>query len=149
GRAATSRAQVRADDRSRRADDLADATGAVRRRLYLGRTRPRVAPAPGRDRTARVRGERRPRPDDPAALFAPPRRADPTGTTEDLSRRGPRLPVPAPRRVRRRRGGVPHVSGVIGVRLSTGTVRVGIVAGCLRRRGSRGWRAPDRVGEAS
>ena len=50
---------------------------------------------------ARVRGQRRQRPDDPAALLLPARRPDPAGAGEDLPGRGARVPVPAPRRIRR------------------------------------------------
>jgi pimeloyl-ACP methyl ester carboxylesterase len=57
---------------------------------------------------AGVRGERRQRPDDPAALLLPARRPDPARPGEDLSRRGARVLVPASRRVRRRREHLPH-----------------------------------------
>ncbi len=53
---------LRADDRpprrSRRADDLADPAGSVRRRVRLGHPGSRPAAAGQRDRHARVRGQR-------------------------------------------------------------------------------------------
>src|SRR3954447_19099602 len=61
-----------------------------------------------RERDARVRGRRRQRPDDPAALLLPARRPDPAGAGEDLPRRRARVPVSAPRRVCPRRRRLPH-----------------------------------------
>ena len=57
-------------------------------------------------RHAGVRRERRQRPDDPAPLLPPARRPDPGCPRENLPRLGARLPVPASRRVRRRRRGL-------------------------------------------
>ena len=59
------------------------------------------------DRQARVRGQRRQRPHDPPALLLPAGRPHPRGAAEDLPGRGARLPLPTPRRVRRRRRRVP------------------------------------------
>ena len=94
--------------RSGQADDLADPAGSIRRRVRLGHPGSRPAAAGQRDRHARVRGQRRRRPDDPAALLPPARRPDPAGAGEDLPGRGARVPVPAPRRVRPRRRRVPQ-----------------------------------------
>ena len=59
------------------------------------------------DRQARVRRQRRQRPDDPPALLLPAGRPDPRRAPEDLPGLGARLPLPAPRRVRRRRRRLP------------------------------------------
>ena len=56
---------------------------------------------------AGVRGQRRQRPDDPAALLAPPGRAAPGRAGHDLPGLRARLPVPAPRAVRGRCARVP------------------------------------------
>jgi len=70
GGSAGRRARVRgAHGRPRRNDELADAAGAVRRGLRLGTAEPRSARAGLGDRQARVRGQRRQRPDDPPALL--------------------------------------------------------------------------------
>src|SRR4249919_23889 len=57
-------AHLRADGRPRRADDVADPPGAVRRRVRVGNPQPRAARAGRRDRPAGVRRQRRQRPDD-------------------------------------------------------------------------------------
>ena len=80
----------------RRADDVADPPGAVRRRLRVGHPQPLAARASRRDRAPGVRRQRRQRPDDPAALLAPAGRAPPGRADHDLPGLGPRLPLPAP-----------------------------------------------------
>ena len=84
-------------------DHLADPAGAVRRGMRLGSAEPLPARAGLGDRQAGVRGQRRQRPHDPPALLLSTGRADPRSTPEDLPGLGARLPVPTPRRVRRRR----------------------------------------------
>src|SRR3954451_37100 len=93
----------RTERRSRQACELAVPAGSIRRRVRLGHPGPRPAAARQRDRHARVRGQRRQRPDDPAPLLLSACRPDPAGAGEDLPGRGARVPVPAPRRVTRRR----------------------------------------------
>jgi pimeloyl-ACP methyl ester carboxylesterase len=68
----------------------------------------RIAATTQRHRPAGVRGQRRQRPHDPSSLLLSARRVDPACTPEDLPRLGARVPVPAPRRVCRRRRRVPH-----------------------------------------
>ena len=62
---------LRPDHQPRRSDDLADAPGTVRRGLRLGYPEPLAARASCGDRSSGLRGQRRPRPDDPAPLLAP------------------------------------------------------------------------------
>ena len=83
----------------RQANDLADSPGSVRRSVRVGNPGSRPATAGRRHRYARLRRERRQRPDDPPALLVPARRADPASAGQDLSRRRARVPVPAPRGV--------------------------------------------------
>ena len=96
------------DSQPRRADDLADPAGAVRRRLRLGDPESRPTAASRRDRAARVRRQRRQRPDDPSPLLAPARRAAPERAGHDLPGLGARLSLPALRRVRSRRPRLPR-----------------------------------------
>ena len=98
----------RKDDQPGRTDDLADPPGAVRRRLRVGHPQPLAARAGRRDRPPGLRRQRRQRPDDPAPLLLPVGRAPPGRAGQDLPRLGPRLPLPAPQRVRRRRERVPR-----------------------------------------
>jgi pimeloyl-ACP methyl ester carboxylesterase len=84
--------------------------GAVRRCVRLGDPRPRGARAGERHRDAGARRQRRQRPDDRAALLLPAGRPDPAGPAEDLPGLGARVPLPAPRRVRRRLDGIPGLS---------------------------------------
>ena len=107
-RPAGSRADIRTNSRPRRADDLADPPGAVRRRLRLGHAEPLPAPTSRRDRSTGLRRQRRQRPHDPSPLLLPARRASPERAADDLPGLGARLSVPAPRRVRRRRPRVPR-----------------------------------------
>src|SRR5271157_5213090 len=74
----------------------------------MGDPRSRAAAAAQCYRHAGVRGQRRQRPDDPAALFVPARGPDPARSGEDLPRLGAWVLVPASRRVRCRRRGIPH-----------------------------------------
>ena len=85
------------DERPRRADDVADPPGAVRRRVRVGHPQPLAAPASRRDRPAGVRRQRRQRPDDPSPLLAPAGRAPPGRAAHDLPGLGARLSLPAPR----------------------------------------------------
>ena len=96
-----------------RADDVADPPGAVRRGVRLGDPQPLAARAGCRDRSSGLRRERRQRPDDPAALLVPAGGAPPGRADHDLPRLGPRLPLPAPHRVRRRRACLPSGGRVI------------------------------------
>ena len=59
-----------------------------------------------------LRRQRRQRPDDPAPLLVPVGRASPERATDDLPGLGPRLPLPAPQPVRRRRERVPRRDNV-------------------------------------
>jgi pimeloyl-ACP methyl ester carboxylesterase len=86
----------RTEQRSRRADDLADATRAIRRGLRLGDPGSQSVATGRRHRHARVRRQRRQRPDDPAALLVSASWPDPASAGEGLPRLGPRVLVPAP-----------------------------------------------------
>ena len=55
-----------------------------------------------RDQGAGLHRQRRRRPNDPAAFLLPARRPHPAGPGQDLPRLGPRIPLPAPHRIRRR-----------------------------------------------
>src|SRR5271167_1483646 len=74
----------------------------------MGDPRSRAAAAAQCYRHAGVRGQRRQRPDDSATLFVPARGPDPARPREDLPRLGAWVLVPASRRVRCRRRGIPH-----------------------------------------
>jgi pimeloyl-ACP methyl ester carboxylesterase len=106
-RARGGRTHLRFKERPGRTDDVADPPGAVRRRLRLGHPEPFAARASRRDRPAGVRRQRRQRPDDPSALLISAGGAAPERAGHDLPGLGPRLPLPAPRRVRRRRSRLP------------------------------------------
>ena len=69
-----------------------------------------------RYRRADLHRQRRQRSDGPAALLLSARRPHPAGARQDLSRLGTRLPVPAPRRIRRRRR-------IVSRRMSSGPAR--------------------------
>src|SRR5580693_1962861 len=75
----------------------------------MGRAESRPASAGRGDLGAGVHRQRRQRPDDPAALLPPAGWPDPGFDAEDLPRRGARLPLPASRRVRRRRPLLPRL----------------------------------------
>ena len=72
-------------------------------RFAMGHPLLRSATAGLRHQAPGLRGQRRQRPDDPSALLLPAGLPDPAGQREDLPQRRARVPVPAPRRVRRRR----------------------------------------------
>ena len=74
GTEALRRMYARTEDRDQ-ATTLGDPRGAVRRGLHLGDPRSRAAAAAQLPADAGVRGERRQRPDDPAALLLPAGRA--------------------------------------------------------------------------
>jgi hypothetical protein len=97
------RAHLRQDDEPRRADDVADPSGAVRRCLRMGSPQPRAARASRRRRSPGVRRQRRQRPDDPPSLLIPPGGAITERARHDLPRLGARLSLPAPQPVRRGR----------------------------------------------
>ena len=96
------------DSRPRRADDVADPPGAVRRRLRVGHPQPLAAPARRRDRPPGVRRQRRQRPDDPAALLVPLGRTSSGRASHHLPGLGPRLPLPASQPLRGRRERIPR-----------------------------------------
>ena len=104
--------------------------------LQLGRPRPRSATAGLRHQAPGLCGQRRQRPDDPSALLLPASRPDPARQGEDLPRRRARVPVPAPRRVRRRRRGLPQ---------RTSLVPGGLPAQAPRRAGLKGPDSNDRT----
>jgi pimeloyl-ACP methyl ester carboxylesterase len=107
GKEALQRMYARTEDR-----DTAT-TWATREAQYdavctWGDPRSRAATAAQCYRHACVRGQRRQRPDDPAALFVPAGGPDPARPREDLPRLGAWVLVPASRRVPCRRRGIPH-----------------------------------------
>ena len=88
------------------ADNLGHPRGAVRRGLHVGNPGSLAAAATERYRSAGIRGKRRQRPNDLAALFLPDRGLDPAGGGEDLPRLRARIPVSASHGVRRRGRGL-------------------------------------------
>ena len=92
-RSAGRRAHLRADSRPRRTHDVADPSGAVRRRLRVGYPQPLAAAASRRDRPPDVRRQRRQRPDDPAPLLVPLGRTSSRRPSDHLPGLGPRLPL--------------------------------------------------------
>ena len=107
-RSAGRRAHLRADSRPRRTNDVADPSGAVRRRLRVGYPQPLAAAASRRDRPPGVRRQRRQRPDDPAPLLVPLGRTSSRRPSDHLPGLGPRLPLPTSQPLRGRRERIPR-----------------------------------------
>ena len=92
---------------TRRTDDVADPTGAYDAVCAWGIPNHSLLQRVAAIDLPGLRRQRRQRPDDPAPLLVPLGRAPPGRAGQDLPGLGPRLSLPAPQRVRRRRARLP------------------------------------------